>query len=193
VKRAKGTPPAKASARNRSGKLTIQPVTTESWSAFAALFEARGSPHYCWCTPYRLGDARALSSAEKKQAMQALVERGVPIGVVAMEGDQPVGWCSIAPRETYVKLARSRTMPRVSAGPTWTVLCFFIVRPRRGTGVALALLEGALRYARAGGAEEVEGYPHDTAGISATHRGHSRVFAAAGFQQRGKRWVRVTR
>jgi hypothetical protein len=91
-------------------------------------------------------------------------------------------------------------MPRVTdeATPTWVVLCFFVVRPARGGGVVRALLRGAVKAARAAGAEVIEGYPHDTAGISSTHRGHSSAFAAVGFVQDGARWVlqrpaRVTR
>lgn len=124
--------------------------------------------------------------------MEALVDDRTPIGVLAYDGEEPVGWCSVAPRETYVRLARSRTMPRVTlpAISTWTVLCFFVPRPHRGRGVTNALLEGAVTYATEHGAEIVEGYPFDTAGISSTHRGHSRVFRAAGFEQEGKRWTR---
>lgn len=129
--------------------------------------------------------------------MHEVVTRGTSIGVLAYDGDEPIGWCSIAPRESYVKLRRSRTMPRVTdpETTTWTVLCFFVPRPRRGTGVTRALLEGAIAYARAQGAAVVEGYPYDTAGISATHRGHSRVFRALGFVQDhgGRRWALALR
>lgn len=171
--------------------LRVLPVTAERWADFEALFSARGSPHYCWCAPYRFRDAAELSKGAKRQRMQRLVEGGVPIGVIAYVGHEAAGWCSVAPRETYVKLERSRTMPRVSNAPTWTVLCFFVVRARRGQQLTSALLRGAVRYARAEGALEVEGYPHDTAGISATHRGRSAAFAAAGFQRQGTRWVRT--
>jgi GNAT superfamily N-acetyltransferase len=168
--------------------LRVLPVTSKTWRDFEALFSARGAPHYCWCTPYRRRDAQAMSSDEKRVAMLELVRSQTPIGVLAYDGDVPVGWCSVAPRETYVKLERSRTMPRVSAAPTWTVLCFFVPRAHRRSGVTRALLAGALEFARANGAEVVEGYPHDTAGISATHRGSSHVFRALGFQRDGSRW-----
>jgi GNAT superfamily N-acetyltransferase len=177
------------------GKIVVRPVTVENWKDFVSLFETKGSPHYCWCTPYRTRDARHLDDAEKKSLMKGLVGDGIPIGVVAFEGDEPIGWCSIAPRETYARLERSRTMPRVTpaATSTWSVLCFFVPRSRRKRGVTLALLEGAVAYARDHGAQIVEGYPFDTAGISSTHRGHSHAFKAAGFQQEGKRWARVIR
>lgn len=153
------------------------------------LFESKGAPHYCWCTPYRTRDARHLDNAEKKHLMKSLVGVHAPIGVLAFEGDEPIGWCSIAPRETYVRLEKSRTMPRVTppTTSTWSVLCFFVPRSRRKQGVTHALLAGAVAYAWEHGAKVVEGYPFDTAGISSTHRGHSRVFKAAGFRQDGRR------
>jgi GNAT superfamily N-acetyltransferase len=81
-------------------------------------------------------------------------------------------------------------MPRATppATATWTVLCFFVTRSHRKQHVAQALLEGAVAYARQRGAEVVEGYPFDTAGVSSTHRGHSSMFRAARFTLDGKRW-----
>ena len=175
--------------------IEVRPVTGERWADLARLFEARGGPHYCWCALYRFRSARGTSKAKKRAAMRRLVADATPVGVLAYDGDDPVGWCSIAPRETYSKLERSRTMPRKTPPetPTWTVLCFFVARPRRSEGVARALLRGAVAYARAQGARVVEGYPFDTAGTSATHRGHSSLFKAVRFRQDGARWFRRLR
>jgi GNAT superfamily N-acetyltransferase len=170
--------------------LDVKPVTIDTWPDFVRLFEARGSPHYCWCTAYRLPHDPQRDSEAKKAAMCALVEAGTPVGVLACEAGAAVGWCSVAPRETYLRLGRSRTMPRrtTEQTPTWTVLCFFVARAHRGQEVARVLLEGAVAYAQEQGAALVEGYPFDSAGISSTHRGHSRLFEAAGFVRDGTRW-----
>lgn len=174
-------------------KLRVRPVTRDNWHDFERLFEARGSPHYCWCTPYRTAGNEHLSSAGRKSCMRKLVEAETPVGVLAYDGDEPIGWCSVAPRETYVKLARSRTMPRKTSAetPTWAVLCFFVVRARRKQHVARTLLAGAIDYARSAGARVVEGYPFDTAGVSATHHGHSSLFEALRFQrdEEDRRWA----
>ena len=128
--------------------------------------------------------------------MRSTVDAGVPVGVIACMGDEPVGWCSVAPRETYVRLERSRTMLRATppATSTWTVLCFFVARPYRNRHIAQALLEGAVAYARRQGAEVVEGYPFDTGGVSSTHRGHSTLFRVGGLPRKdGKRSFRRLR
>lgn len=173
----------------------VDPVTSENWDAFARLFEAKGSPHYCWCTSYRVRNVGELTSAQKKACMRSTVGSGVPVGVLAFKGEEPIGWCSVAPRETYVRLEKSRTMPRATpvATPTWTILCFFVARAHRNQQVARALLDGAVAYARRQGAEVLEGYPFDTAGVSATHRGHSSLFAMARFGREGTRWFRKLR
>lgn len=177
------------------GLVSVRPVTKETFDDFVRLFEAKGSPHYCWCTPHRFLDARELDGKQKKARMRKLVEAGTPVGVLAYSGSEPVGWCSVAPRETYLRLGRSRTMPRVTPPdtPTWTVLCFFVVRAHRKQGVVQKLLRGAVAYAKQQGARVVEGYPFDTAGVSSTHRGHSSAFSATGFRQDQKRWARSAR
>jgi GNAT superfamily N-acetyltransferase len=165
-------------------------VTRGNWNDFVALFEARGGPHFCWCSVYRFPGREKMGDDEKKRRMRRLVTGSVPIGVLAYDGDVPIGWCSIAPRETYATLERSRTLPRVTPPEisTWTVLCFFVPRPHRGRGVMRALLRGAVEAAREGGADVIEGYPFDSAGITSTHRGHSSIFKAAGFRRDGRRW-----
>ena len=135
-------------------------------------------------------NAPQLTGAQKKAIMKSSVESCVPIGVLACKGDEPLGWCSVAPRETYIRLERSRTMPRVTppATATWTILCFFVARPHRNQHVTQALLAGAVAYARRQGAEVVEGYPFDTSGVSSTHRGHSSMFRSVGFKIECNRW-----
>lgn len=172
-------------------KLLVRPVTQANWSNFERLFSQRGAPHYCWCGPYRFRGNQHLDKNERKSGMRRLVTDAVPIGVLAYHDDEPVGWCSVAPRESYEKLERSHTMPRVTdpGTATWTVLCFFVLRAMRGRGVVHALLSGAIEYARSEGARVIEGYPFDTAGITSTHLGHSSVFQKAGFHRGvGRRW-----
>jgi GNAT superfamily N-acetyltransferase len=181
-----------ADGSDLEGEIQIEPVTSDNWETFSRLFEAKGSPHYCWCTSYRVRNAADLTNEQKKACMRSWVDSGVPIGVLACRGTEPIGWCSVAPRETYVRLEKSRKMPRATPShtSTWTILCFFVARRYRRQHVARILLEGAVAYARRQGAEIIEGYPFDTAGVSATHRGHSSVFRSARFRRDGNRWFR---
>lgn len=179
--------------------MEIVPVTRDRWTDMEALFVAKGSPSFCWCTAYRFRDAHTVDRDDKRAAMRRLVDGGVPVGVIAMEQDEPVGWCSIAPRSTYARLARSRVMRTVDQD-AWTLLCLFVRREHRESGVARDLVDGATAWATEQGASVVEAYPWDTAGLrqNATspdptmHFGHSALYREAGFVREGstRRWVK---
>jgi GNAT superfamily N-acetyltransferase len=88
-----------------------------------------------------------------------LVDSGTPPGVIAYDGTEPVGWCSLAPREAYVRLASARTLKPLDETPVWSVTCFFVARAHRRSGVTVALLNGAAEFAARQGARMLEGYP----------------------------------
>jgi len=96
-----------------------------------------------------------------KHGLRAIVEAGMPSGVLAYAGKTPVGWCAIAPRQDYVRLESSRVLSPVDERPVWSVSCFYVARDRRRTGISVRLLESAVQYACRRGAKIVEGYPLD--------------------------------
>jgi hypothetical protein len=57
-------------------------------------------------------ETRRTKGSERKAAMEARVRGGVPIGILGYLGNEPVAWCSIAPRPTYRPLGG----PDVAAG-----------------------------------------------------------------------------
>ena len=94
-----------------------------------------------------------------KEALKRIVEAGEVPGLLAYADGKPVAWCSVAPRETFLALERSRTLKRVDDKPVWSIVCFFVAKPARRKGVMLRLLRAAVEYAKAHGAKIVEGYP----------------------------------
>jgi len=96
---------------------------------------------------------------DNRQAMKAIVESGEVPGILAYAEGKPVGWCSVAPREVFGALQRSRILKRVDDQLVWSVVCFFIAKGYRRKGLTVALLEAAADYAAARGAKIVEGYP----------------------------------
>ena len=56
---------------------------------------------------------------------------------------------------------RSRNLKPVDDLPTWSVVCFYIARQRRGEGIARSLLDGAIAYAQTNLAPAIEGYARD--------------------------------
>ncbi len=98
-------------------------------------------------------------SAENKKALKALVASGEVPGILAYAEGQPVGWCSVAPRERFGRLERSRVLKRVDDTPVWSVVCFFVAKTHRRRGMMVDLLQAAEEHARRNGAIAVEGYP----------------------------------
>jgi GNAT superfamily N-acetyltransferase len=76
-------------------------------------------------------------------------------------------------------------------------VCFVVGRKSRGQGVASALLEAAIDYARDHGATTLEGYPVETDGTriasANVYKGTLGMFARAGFTVVERRqWNRTT-
>jgi GNAT superfamily N-acetyltransferase len=94
-----------------------------------------------------------------RSAFESLVTSGAVHGILAFEGRDPIGWCSIGPRGDFPGLERSRVLQTEWTAATWSVTCFFIPAKHRGKGVATAMLEAAVELARKRGATEIEGYP----------------------------------
>ena len=120
-----------------------------------------------------------------------IVASGRVPGLLAYAGDRPVGWVSIGPREEYARLARSPVMKPVDDVPVWSITCFVIDKDHRGEGVATALLDAAVDYARSRGAVAVEGYPveprKDTMPPVFAWMGFASMFHKAGFDEIARR------
>jgi GNAT superfamily N-acetyltransferase len=126
--------------------------------------------------------------------MADLVAAGDEPGLLAYagDGDEPIGWVALAPREAYPRLNRSRKLGPVDDVPAWSITCFYIDRRHRRSGVAEALMQAAVDHARSRGAEVVEAYPIDTAAGAPTasadlYTGTLAMFERAGFEEVARR------
>ncbi len=163
--------------------LEFHPVTPERLPDLARFSRTHGKFRYCSCMRWRLasGDYKRSTRESRIARLDELVREGTPVGVLAYRDGEPVGWCSIAPRETYAALERYKALRRVDAQSVWSVVCFFVDAKVRGTGVTLDLLKAAVNYARSMGAEIVEGYPVEPDAGLYTYMGSPETFRKAGF------------
>jgi GNAT superfamily N-acetyltransferase len=119
---------------------------------------------------------------------QVMADSPAP-GVLAYRDGTPVGWCAVAPRASYPRLAHST----VSAATTdydglWALPCFVVPVGARRQGVASVLLAGAVDLARRHGADAVEAYPIDvtlreSVSSSELYHGPLSIFRKAGFEE----------
>jgi GNAT superfamily N-acetyltransferase len=163
--------------------LEYHPVTRERRADLARFSERHGTFRYCSCMRWRMTSAEYSRSAKENRiaALDGLVEAETPVGVLAYLDGEPVGWVSVAPRETYGALERYRALARIDGAPVWSVACFFIDRLARRRGVTLGLLNAAVAYALEQGATIIEGYPVAPDARLYTYMGSPATFLKAGF------------
>jgi GNAT superfamily N-acetyltransferase len=174
--------------------LKIVPLTPSRWKDFEMLFGPRGACAGCWCMEPRQTRAEweRLKGDKNRRAMKRLVEKGTrPPGLLAYVGREPVGWISIEPRDVFSKLERSRVLAPVDDKPVWSIVCFFVDKRYRRQGLSVALIKGAVDYARKKGARIVEGYPvepkKDNVAPVFVFTGLAPAYRKAGFKEVARR------
>jgi ribosomal protein S18 acetylase RimI-like enzyme len=148
-----------------------------------------GNEHSCLCQYWRMssGDySRSTRDARVAALRTQLAETPAP-GMLAYVEGEPAGWLGCGPRNRVERLVRSRTIPAVDDLPVWSIYCFTVRVGYRRQGIARALLDGLIEYAREQGAPALEAYPVDTDGRrihgTAAYVGTAGMFEAAGFER----------
>lgn len=168
--------------------IVIKPLDRSRWNDFERLFGERGACGGCWCMSWRISrkEYDKQKGEGNKQAMKRLVMKGEPVGLIAYIGGEPAGWCALAPREAFTRLANSRVLRPVDDLPVWSIPCLFIVKEHRRKGVSVALLRGAIEYAGKHHVQILEGYPeepyNDNIPAAFAWKGIPSSFRKAGFR-----------
>lgn len=171
----------------------IHPVTADRWDDMEDLFGPSGASG-CWCMWWRQTSAEFSEHAgeqNRRLLLQLVHDDRVP-GLLLYRDGRADGWCSVAPRSEFGRLNRSPILKPVDELPVWSVACFYVRRGHRGSGLAAALLDGAIEHARRAGAHLLEGYPIDTSvrsgvGAAALYTGTLGLFLRAGFGEVARR------
>jgi GNAT superfamily N-acetyltransferase len=167
--------------------LEVRAVDQALWGDFERFFDAKGGPKSCWCMVWRAtpDEAKRPDGASRKQALERRVRSGTPIGLLGYLGGEPVAWCSVAPRSTFRRLGGA-AYSGVHDDAVWSIVCFFVSRPSRGSGISRLLLNAAADYATTAGADVVEAYPVDPGSPSYRFMGFVPLFEQAAFEHVGR-------
>jgi GNAT superfamily N-acetyltransferase len=174
----------------------VVPVVDAPWDDVRTVFGTRGDPARCWCRYFKVDGAtwKAQDVAGFERSLCAEVDtaraaRGAGPGLLAYDGEEPVGWVAIEPRPAYPRILNATLIAHstepVDAGDVWFVSCFVVRVGHRRSGVASALLAGAVEHARAHGARVVEAFPFVASpGTSSAdlYHGPLSAFEKAGFE-----------
>ena len=168
--------------------ITIRPA--REFEDVRTLVGPKQSPdsNVCWCLSYRIPAKQnlALQGRQRGEFVKQLLSEDLPPGILAYDGDEPVGWAAVHPRAD-TSFARSRKIPLLDDLPVWSVWCIRVRPGHRGQGIAHRLLEGAVDFARSQGAPAIEGYPVDNGGqrvdLTMAYVGTRKLFEDAGFSK----------
>ena len=171
-----------------SKPVRVVPATPDRWDDVITILGGNGDKG-CWCQAPR-GIAVGYGKSEpgaRREALRDQLEDEPPAGMLAYVGGEVAGWCGFGVRPRLPRLERSRTIPKIDDLPVWSILCFNIRVGYRRRGVAAALLEGVVDYARRSGAPGVEAYPIDPEGgrvdVSFGYVGLTPMFEKLGFKR----------
>jgi|SRR5580692_570723 GNAT superfamily N-acetyltransferase len=172
-------------------KITIRPLTPSLWPALEGLFGKAGACNGCWCMYWRIGPEYHKRPREKnKSALRRIVQQGPPPGLLAFDGERPVGWCQLTPRHDLSWLNRKPTLEAVDDTPVWLISCFYVRRGYRRKGVMSALVVEALKAVKRANAPALEAYPVDTGQPGSTSNvfpGTASAFRRLGFKTIARR------
>jgi GNAT superfamily N-acetyltransferase len=168
--------------------IQVVPATADRWADVVTLL-GRSGDRGCWCQAPRglvAGGATSEPGA-RREALRAQLDDDPPAGMLAYIDDEAAGWCGFGPRPKLPRLVHSRTIPAIDDRPVWSILCFNVRVGYRRRGVAAALLDGVVEFARRSGAPGVEAYPIDPGGgrvdTSFGYVGVASMFERAGFRR----------
>jgi len=174
-------------------KINFKELISDTWQDFETLFGERGACGGCWCMYWRLRNKEFESGKGNgnKEAMKKLVKKNEQMGVIMYSGSEPIGWCSVSPREDFIRLENSRILKPIDDKPVWSIVCFFIDKKHRRKGYSVELLLEVIKNVKKKGAKILEGYPNepkkeDMPAVFAW-TGIFSAFKTAGFKEVGRR------
>ncbi|MER6346173.1 GNAT family N-acetyltransferase [Streptomyces sp. NPDC001595] len=143
--------------------MTIEVRPASSFEDVRAVLGPKSpTANVCWCLSYRIPSKlnNELRGPARGEYVAGLCHADPAPGVLAYDGDEPVGWAAVAPR-AETSFARNRKIPHVDDLAVWCVWCIRVRPGHRKQGISHALIAGAVDFARAHGAPAIEAYPLD--------------------------------
>jgi GNAT superfamily N-acetyltransferase len=162
-----------------------RPLTEDLFSDLEEVFGDRGVTRSCFCMHWRRPDGGFGDDRDNRDRFAEVVSEGPPPGLIGHIDELPVGWVQVGPRDLFPALGRSRLLKPVDDVEPWTINCFVVRVGYRSRGIGKGLLDAAVAYAVAQGAQVIEAYPVDgeRASVVDYYTGTLGMFSEHGFTE----------
>ena len=172
------------------GHIEVRDVTPERIHHYHRFFDEEAFRDYpvwqsCYCIETHLAgdDDEERTAADNRRDMTELIHRGQVTGLLAFDGERPVGWCNYGQTTQLGGLAKRFKLDAADHEGVGSIGCFVISSQYRGHGVASKLLDAAVDRLRAKGLRAVEAYPSKTEhSAQGNYRGPLEMYVRAGFE-----------
>lgn len=168
--------------------ITWAPASPDRLDDLRAVLDETYASRCCWCAYwYRPNaDYKAGWGKDNPLTLTEKIEAGEEPGIIAYVAGEPAAWVSVAPRQAFDRLNRSKNFAPLDGIPVWAVNCFVVARAHRRQGLTTALARFAAEFAFGKGAPGVEAYPIVPSTRSSAGDlfvGTERTFLEAGYRE----------
>ncbi len=170
--------------------LTTKLLTPDLIDDLNTLFCSNKYTEKCFCM-WHIIAVKAFhangTDGNRESFTQLAVTEATPLGILAYQNGEPVGWCAVGPRERYARAIKAptyKTKAEDDFDNVWLVPCFFVRKDARGAGLTSRLLHAAVDLASEHQADAIDGFPFTTdkkRSSSQIHVGFDSTFLACGF------------
>ncbi len=168
--------------------MAIYPLSETNLADFTRLMGASSSSDHCRCMWF-IKPVRKFhddGAAGNGRDFDDLARRdGQPLGLLAYDGSDPVGWCACGPRARYLRalgMPTFRGRDPAEDETVWLIPCLFVHPRARGQRLTVELVRQAVAMATAAGARAVEAFPHAVRAGADPQVGVARIFEQAVFR-----------
>lgn len=116
-------------------ELSVRTADATRWPDVEQVMGANGAYGNCWCMFWRLTnpEIHAMSPADNRAALQRAVRSDEAAGLILYAGEEPIGWCSVAPRPQFPRIFHTNGLkpddPQDES--VWSVVCVYVKQGHR--------------------------------------------------------------
>ena len=164
--------------------LKVVPLNADRKDDFYRIHSKENGHGWCFCIAWWAPTWDAWSkrtSEENRRMREQLFDVEQYDGYLMYDGEKPIGWCQVGPRDRLHKLAMEyELLPNSDA---WAISCFVILSAYREIGLGGFMLTEILKDLKEKGVKYVQGFPRRGRDLAVDDlwTGPEKFFEKAGF------------